>query len=56
MVTLFKVKPVASLVSGKAESHHEVISRPQPHSSENSQTYVMGEDKGLSQEKQSSAP
>ncbi|XP_024906508.1 serine/threonine-protein kinase Nek4 isoform X4 [Pteropus alecto] len=45
-----KSKPVASVVSEKAESNHEVIPS-QPHSSEGSKTHVMGEDKGLSQEK-----
>ncbi|XP_039099609.1 serine/threonine-protein kinase Nek4 isoform X8 [Hyaena hyaena] len=45
-----KSKPVAAVVSGKAESNHKVIPL-QPHSSESSKTYVMGEDKCLSQEK-----
>nr|XP_054406339.1 serine/threonine-protein kinase Nek4 isoform X6 [Pongo abelii] len=45
-----KSKPFATVVSGKAESNHEVI-HPQPHSSEGSQTYIMGEGKCLSQEK-----
>ncbi|XP_042638379.1 serine/threonine-protein kinase Nek4 [Orycteropus afer afer] len=45
-----KSKPVAAVVSGKAESSNEVISPP-PHSSEGSKTYVMGEDKCSSQEK-----
>lgn len=45
-----KSKPVSSVVSGKAESNHEVVS-PQPQPSEGSKTYVMDEDKGLSQEK-----
>ncbi|EPQ07836.1 Serine/threonine-protein kinase Nek4 [Myotis brandtii] len=45
-----KSKPVSSTVSGKAESNHEVVP-PQPQSSEGSKTYVMDEDKGLSQEK-----
>uniref|UniRef100_A0A673TSA4 Serine/threonine-protein kinase Nek4 n=1 Tax=Suricata suricatta TaxID=37032 RepID=A0A673TSA4_SURSU len=45
-----KSKPVAAVVSGKAESNHKIISL-QPHSSEGSKTYVMGEDKCLSQEK-----
>ncbi|XP_057560930.1 serine/threonine-protein kinase Nek4 isoform X5 [Hippopotamus amphibius kiboko] len=45
-----KSKPTATVVSGKAELSHEVIP-PQPHSSEGSKTYVMGEDKCLSQEK-----
>ncbi|XP_023378086.1 serine/threonine-protein kinase Nek4 [Pteropus vampyrus] len=45
-----KSKPVASVVSEKAESNHEVVPS-QPHSSEGSKTHVMGEDKGLSQEK-----
>ncbi|XP_015424686.1 PREDICTED: serine/threonine-protein kinase Nek4 isoform X3 [Myotis davidii] len=45
-----KSKPVSSMVSGKAESNHEVVP-PQPQSSEGSKTYVMDEDKGLSQEK-----
>ncbi|XP_012500536.1 PREDICTED: serine/threonine-protein kinase Nek4 [Propithecus coquereli] len=45
-----KSKPVATVVSGKAESNHEVI-HPQIHSSEGLKTYVMGEDKCSSQEK-----
>uniref|UniRef100_A0A0D9RLE2 Serine/threonine-protein kinase Nek4 n=1 Tax=Chlorocebus sabaeus TaxID=60711 RepID=A0A0D9RLE2_CHLSB len=45
-----KSKPFATVVSGKAESNHEVI-HPQPHSSEDSQTYIMDEGKCLSQEK-----
>ncbi|XP_077605805.1 serine/threonine-protein kinase Nek4 isoform X9 [Crocuta crocuta] len=45
-----KSKPVAAVVFGKAESNHKVIPL-QPHSSEGSKTYVMGEDKCLSQEK-----
>ncbi|XP_047701678.1 serine/threonine-protein kinase Nek4 isoform X3 [Prionailurus viverrinus] len=45
-----KSKPVAAVVSGKAESNHKVFPL-QPHSSEGSKTYVMGEDKYLSQEK-----
>ncbi|XP_045385969.1 serine/threonine-protein kinase Nek4 isoform X6 [Lemur catta] len=45
-----KSKPVATVVSGTAESNHEVI-HPQIHSSEGFKTYVMGEDKCLSQEK-----
>ncbi|XP_016065710.1 PREDICTED: serine/threonine-protein kinase Nek4 [Miniopterus natalensis] len=45
-----KSKPVSSVVSGKSESNHEVIPL-QLHSSEGSKTYIMGEDKGLSQEK-----
>ncbi|XP_059519293.1 serine/threonine-protein kinase Nek4 isoform X3 [Myotis daubentonii] len=45
-----KSKPVSSMFSGKAESNHEVVP-PQPQSSEGSKTYVMDEDKGLSQEK-----
>ncbi|XP_008578291.1 PREDICTED: serine/threonine-protein kinase Nek4 isoform X3 [Galeopterus variegatus] len=45
-----KFKPVATVVSGKAESNHEVI-HSQPHSSEGSKTFVMGEDKCFSQEK-----
>ncbi|KAM7063352.1 serine/threonine-protein kinase Nek4 [Molossus nigricans] len=45
-----KIKPISSVVSGKAESNHEVVP-PRPHSSEGSKTYVMGEDKGLSEEK-----
>ncbi|XP_030667483.1 serine/threonine-protein kinase Nek4 isoform X2 [Nomascus leucogenys] len=45
-----KSKPFATVVSGKTESNHEVI-HPQPHSSEGSQTYIMGEGKCLSQEK-----
>ncbi|KAM9075846.1 serine/threonine-protein kinase Nek4 isoform 5-T5 [Megaptera novaeangliae] len=45
-----KSKPVATVVSGKAELSHEAVP-PQPHSSEGSKTYVMGEDKYLSQEK-----
>ncbi|NP_001335341.1 serine/threonine-protein kinase Nek4 isoform 3 [Homo sapiens] len=43
-------KPFATVVSGEAESNHEVI-HPQPLSSEGSQTYIMGEGKCLSQEK-----
>ncbi|XP_008053162.1 serine/threonine-protein kinase Nek4 [Carlito syrichta] len=46
----FKSKPVATVICGKAESNHEVI-HPQPHSSEVSKTYRMGEDNCLSQEK-----
>ncbi|XP_007174822.2 serine/threonine-protein kinase Nek4 isoform X2 [Balaenoptera acutorostrata] len=45
-----KSKPVVTVVSGKAELSHEAVP-PQPHSSEGSKTYVMGEDKYLSQEK-----
>nr|KAF6475402.1 NIMA related kinase 4 [Rousettus aegyptiacus] len=45
-----KSKPVPSVVSEKAESNHEVVAS-QPLSSEGSKTHVMGEDKGLSQEK-----
>ncbi|XP_063502054.1 serine/threonine-protein kinase Nek4 isoform X5 [Symphalangus syndactylus] len=45
-----KSKPFATVVSGKTESNHEVI-HPQPHSSEGSQTCIMGEGKCLSQEK-----
>nr|XP_019579854.1 PREDICTED: serine/threonine-protein kinase Nek4 isoform X1 [Rhinolophus sinicus] len=45
-----KSKPIASTVSEKAESSHEVVP-PQPHSSQGSKTYVMDKDKGLSQEK-----
>ncbi|KAF4023982.1 hypothetical protein G4228_016023 [Cervus hanglu yarkandensis] len=45
-----KSKPVAAVVPGKAELSHEVVP-PQPHSSESSKTYVMGEDKCLFQEK-----
>ncbi|XP_036123246.1 serine/threonine-protein kinase Nek4 isoform X1 [Molossus molossus] len=45
-----KIKPISSVVSGKAESNHEVVP-PRPLSSEGSKTYVMGEDKGLSEEK-----
>ncbi|XP_063458499.1 serine/threonine-protein kinase Nek4 isoform X12 [Pan paniscus] len=45
-----KSKPFATVVSGEAESNHEVI-HPQPLSSEGSQTYIMGEGKCLSQEK-----
>ncbi|XP_049719241.1 serine/threonine-protein kinase Nek4 isoform X1 [Elephas maximus indicus] len=44
-----KSKPVATVVSGKAESNNEVIS-PQPHSSEGSKTYIVGEDMCSSQE------
>uniref|UniRef100_A0A2K6MZK3 non-specific serine/threonine protein kinase n=1 Tax=Rhinopithecus bieti TaxID=61621 RepID=A0A2K6MZK3_RHIBE len=46
----FFLEPFATVVSGKAESNHEVI-HPQPHSSEGSQTYIMDEGKCLSQEK-----
>ncbi|XP_038422127.1 serine/threonine-protein kinase Nek4 isoform X10 [Canis lupus familiaris] len=45
-----KSKPVATVVSGNAESSHKVVPL-QPQSSEGSKTYVMGEDKCLSQEK-----
>ncbi|XP_065789577.1 serine/threonine-protein kinase Nek4 isoform X2 [Muntiacus reevesi] len=45
-----KSKPVAAVVPGKAELSHEVVP-PQPHSSESSKTYVMGEDQCLFQEK-----
>uniref|UniRef100_A0A8C4PQ01 non-specific serine/threonine protein kinase n=1 Tax=Equus asinus TaxID=9793 RepID=A0A8C4PQ01_EQUAS len=45
-----KSKPVTTVVSGKAESNQEVVPF-HPHSSEGFQTYVMGEDKCLSQEK-----
>lgn len=45
-----KSKPFSSVVSGKAETNHGVVPH-HPHSSEGSKTYVMGEDKGLSQEK-----
>lgn len=45
-----KSKPVATVVSRKAESNPEVI-YSQPHSTEGSKTYVMSEDKCLSQEK-----
>ncbi|XP_053456108.1 serine/threonine-protein kinase Nek4 isoform X3 [Nycticebus coucang] len=45
-----KSKPVATVVSGKAESNHEVI-HPQIHSSEGFKTYIMGEEKCLYQEK-----
>ncbi|XP_026976878.1 serine/threonine-protein kinase Nek4 isoform X1 [Sagmatias obliquidens] len=45
-----KSKPVATVVSGKAELSHEAVP-PQRLSSEGSKTYVMGEDKYLSQEK-----
>nr|KAF6335543.1 NIMA related kinase 4 [Pipistrellus kuhlii] len=45
-----KSKPVSSVVSGKAESNHEVVP-PQPQPAEGSKTYVMDEDKGLSQGK-----
>ncbi|XP_017533933.2 serine/threonine-protein kinase Nek4 isoform X6 [Manis javanica] len=37
-----KSKCVATVVSGKAESNHKVVS-PQPHSSQGSKTYVMDE-------------
>ncbi|KAM8758706.1 serine/threonine-protein kinase Nek4 isoform 1-T1 [Rhynchonycteris naso] len=45
-----KSKPASSMVSGKAESNLEVVPL-QPRSSDGSKTCVMGEDKGLSQEK-----
>ncbi|EFB13612.1 hypothetical protein PANDA_007567, partial [Ailuropoda melanoleuca] len=45
-----KSKPVAAVVSGNAELSHKVAPL-QPHSSEGPKTYVMGEDKCLSQEK-----
>ncbi|KAI5174327.1 serine/threonine-protein kinase Nek4 isoform X1 [Manis pentadactyla] len=44
-----KSKCVATVVSGKAESNHKIVS-PQPHSSQGSKTYVTDEDKCLSQE------
>uniref|UniRef100_A0A8C7EX18 Serine/threonine-protein kinase Nek4 n=1 Tax=Neovison vison TaxID=452646 RepID=A0A8C7EX18_NEOVI len=45
-----KSKPTTAVVSGNAESSHKAVSL-QPHSSEGSKTYGMGEDKCLSQEK-----
>ncbi|XP_073900021.1 serine/threonine-protein kinase Nek4 isoform X3 [Castor canadensis] len=45
-----KAKPAAAVISRKAESNCEVIPS-QPHSSDGSKTYVMDEDKCLSQEK-----
>ncbi|XP_044772822.1 serine/threonine-protein kinase Nek4 isoform X3 [Neomonachus schauinslandi] len=45
-----KSKPVPAVVSGNAELSHKVVPL-QSHSSEGSKTYVMGEDKCLSQEK-----
>ncbi|XP_047388191.1 serine/threonine-protein kinase Nek4 isoform X3 [Sciurus carolinensis] len=45
-----KSKPVTTVVSRKAESNHEVI-HLQPHSAEDSKTYVMSEDKCLLQKK-----
>ncbi|XP_017922196.1 PREDICTED: serine/threonine-protein kinase Nek4 isoform X4 [Capra hircus] len=45
-----KSKPVDAVVPGKPELSHEVAP-PQPHSSESSKTYVVGEDKCLFQEK-----
>ena len=45
-----KFKPVATVLSGKTELSYEVV-HSQSHSSESSKTYVMGEDKCLSQEK-----
>ncbi|XP_032177833.1 serine/threonine-protein kinase Nek4 isoform X1 [Mustela erminea] len=45
-----KSKPTAAVVSGNAELSHKAIAL-QPHSSEGSKTYGMGEDKCLSQEK-----
>ncbi|XP_012886177.1 PREDICTED: serine/threonine-protein kinase Nek4 [Dipodomys ordii] len=45
-----KSKPVAEVISRKAESDHDVIHHP-PHCSEASKTYVMGEDNCLSQER-----
>ena len=45
-----KFKPIATVLSGKIELSHEVV-HSQSHSSESSKTYVMGEDKCLSQEK-----
>ncbi|XP_053525341.1 serine/threonine-protein kinase Nek4 isoform X2 [Artibeus jamaicensis] len=45
-----KSRPFSSVVSGKAETNHGVVAH-QPHSSEGSNTYVMVEDKGLSQER-----
>ncbi|XP_076985129.1 serine/threonine-protein kinase Nek4 isoform X2 [Tamandua tetradactyla] len=45
-----KSKPIATIVSEMAESNNEAI-HLQPHSSEGSKTYVVDEDKCLSQEK-----
>ncbi|XP_045048108.2 serine/threonine-protein kinase Nek4 isoform X2 [Desmodus rotundus] len=45
-----KSKPFSSVVPGKAETDHGVVAH-QAHSSAGSKTSVMGEDKGLSQEK-----
>ncbi|KAM5280483.1 serine/threonine-protein kinase Nek4 [Ctenodactylus gundi] len=45
-----KSKPVATVVSRKAESNHEII-HPQPYSSEASKTCTMSEDKCWHQEK-----
>nr|XP_044992017.1 serine/threonine-protein kinase Nek4 [Jaculus jaculus] len=45
-----EAKPVATVISRKAESNDE-ITHPQLRSSKDSVTYVMGEDKCLSQEK-----
>ncbi|XP_036911670.1 serine/threonine-protein kinase Nek4 isoform X2 [Sturnira hondurensis] len=45
-----KSRPFSSVVSGKAETNHGVVAH-QPQSSEGSKTYVMGEDKGVSQER-----
>uniref|UniRef100_A0A8D2JP24 non-specific serine/threonine protein kinase n=1 Tax=Sciurus vulgaris TaxID=55149 RepID=A0A8D2JP24_SCIVU len=45
-----KSKPVTTVVSRKAESNREVI-HLQPHSAEDSKTYVMSEDKCLLQKK-----
>ncbi|OWK01280.1 hypothetical protein Celaphus_00018291, partial [Cervus elaphus hippelaphus] len=42
--------PVVTVLSGKIELSYEVV-HSQSHSSESSKTYVMGEDKCLSQEK-----
>ncbi|KAM6169922.1 serine/threonine-protein kinase Nek4 [Rhynchocyon petersi] len=45
-----KTKPVATVVSGKADSNNEVITA-QSHSSGGSKTYRMGEDRCLPQDK-----
>ncbi|XP_042536103.1 serine/threonine-protein kinase Nek4 isoform X1 [Dipodomys spectabilis] len=45
-----KSKPVAAVISRKAESDHDVIHH-HPHCSEASKTYVMGEDNCLTQER-----
>nr|KAF6420866.1 NIMA related kinase 4 [Molossus molossus] len=45
-----KIKPISSVVSGKAESNHEVVP-PRPLSSEGSKTYVMDQIAGEKQDR-----